>query len=111
MFRIFKRLKRHDDDDLANIILFGHPQRSLQQSTTQHEDPASVTQVDRQNLQPDRQNAAPKETYNERKNKVEPVQQQKITLEDYIINDFLQRIFFITVNFGKINHVAKKFQI
>ena len=111
MFKFFKWLKGHDDDDLAYIILFGRPERRrLQQSTSQYQGPARVTHVDRQNLPSERQKKH-KETYDEHKNKVEAAQQQKITLEDIIINDFLQRIFFITVNFGKINNVAKNFQI
>lgn len=110
MFKFFKCLKGHDDDDLAYIILFGRPEHRLQQSTSQYQGPARVTHVDRQNLPSERQKKH-KETYDEHKNKVEAAQQQKITLEDIIINDFLQRIFFITVNFGKINNVAKNFQI
>ena len=108
MLKIFKWLKRRDDDDLANIILFGGPQRSLQQGAAQCEEPASVTHNDCKNLR-DHQNPAPKETYDETENKVGAVQQQNLTSEDDIINDFLQRIFFVTVNFGKIKYFAKNF--
>ena len=103
-----KCFKRNHNDEFADIKLSDRPQCSLQQSTAQCEEPTSAGCVDRKNL-PGHQNPAPKEIYDERKNNVGAVQQQHITLED-IINDLLQRIFLITVNFGKIKHVAKNFQ-
>lgn len=108
MFKLFKKTKRHND--LANIILFDCPHPSLQQSTAQCKEPTRVNHVDSSNL-PDHQNAAPKETSNEHENQVVPAKQQKTALEYNIINDFLQRIFLVTVNFGKMNFVAKRVQI
>ena len=112
MFNCFKWLKRRDNYHLSNVKPSDCPQCSLQQSKAQYKKHTSVAHRDRPNL-PDHQNAAPKEIYDEQKEKVVAVQQKNVSLEDNIINDFLQRIFFITVNFGKIKHVAKtsKFRV